>query len=78
MKNIVNIINDNTTIKITKGFKYRIYPTPEQMKVLDHQMFIYNQAYNICLNLQQEQWDKNKDLPKKDKTYFKASSIDSM
>ena len=29
------------------------------------------------LNIQQEQWNKNKDLPKKDRTYFKASQIDT-
>ncbi len=63
-------------IKVTLGYKYRIYPTKEQMKILNHQMFIYNQAYNICLNLQHEQFEKNKDLPKKDRTYFKASEID--
>lgn len=63
-------------IKVTLGYKYRLYPTKEQMNILNHQMFIYNQAYNICLNLQQEQWEINKDLPKKDRTYFKASEID--
>ena len=61
---------------ITKGFKYRIYPNKEQSDLINHQCFIYNQAYNICLNLQQEQWHKNKDLPKKDRTYMKASQID--
>lgn len=64
-------------MQITKGFKYRIYPNKEQQALLDHQCFIYNQAYNICLNLQQEQWTKNKDLPKKDRIYLKASEIDS-
>lgn len=61
---------------ITKGFKYRIYPNKEQSTLINHQCFIYNQAYNICLNLQQEQWHKNKDLPKKDRIYMKASQID--
>ncbi|WP_108910766.1 helix-turn-helix domain-containing protein [Helicobacter apodemus] len=31
-------------MQITKGFKYRIYPTKEQAQALDHQCFIYNQA----------------------------------
>lgn len=62
---------------ITKGFKYRIYPNKEQSDLINHQCFIYNQAYNICLNLQQEQWHKNKDLPKKDRIYMKASEIDT-
>lgn len=64
-------------IKVTLGYKYRLYPTKEQMSILNHQMFMYNQSYNICLNLQHEQWEINKDLPKKDRTYFKASEIDS-
>lgn len=64
-------------MQITKGFKYRIYPNKEQRDLINHQCFIYNQAYNICLNLQQEQWAKNKDLPKKDRIYLKASEIDS-
>ncbi|MCR2116218.1 RNA-guided endonuclease InsQ/TnpB family protein [Campylobacter upsaliensis] len=64
-------------MQITKGFKYRIYPNEEQQALINHQCFIYNQAYNICLNLQKEQWEKNKDLDKKERTYLKASEIDS-
>lgn len=64
-------------MQITKGFKYRIYPNKEQQSLINHQCFIYNQAYNICLNLQQEQWQKNKDLDKKDRIYMKASEIDA-
>ncbi len=63
-------------VKVTLGYKYRLYPTKEQMNIINHQMFIYNQAYNICLNLQQKQWEKNKELSKKERTYFKASEID--
>lgn len=40
-------------------------------------MFHLYQAYNICLNLQQEKWDKNKNLDKKDSSYLKASKIDN-
>lgn len=64
-------------MQITKGFKYRIYPNKEQQALIDHQCFIYNQAYNICLNLQQEQWNLNKNLDKKDRTYLKAVDIDT-
>ena len=64
-------------MQITKGFKYRIYPNKEQQKLINHQCFIYNQAYNICLNIQQEQWNKNKDLDKKDRIYLRASEIDT-
>lgn len=64
-------------MQITKGFKYRIYPNKEQQILTNHQCFIYNQAYNIVWNLQQEQWSKNKDLEKKDRSYLKASEIDT-
>ncbi|HHH51550.1 MAG TPA: hypothetical protein ENK76_04185, partial [Campylobacterales bacterium] len=32
---------------VNLGYKYRLYPTIEQQTLLNHQMFIYNQAYNI-------------------------------
>ena len=64
-------------MKITKGFKYRLYPNKEQSLKLSYQCFIYNQAYNICLNLQQEQWLKNKELDKKERTYLSATQIDN-
>lgn len=47
-------------MQITKGFKYRIYPNLEQQKLLNHQFFIYNQAYNIILDLQKKQMQINK------------------
>ena len=65
------------TVSISLGYKYRLYPSKDQEFLLDHHMFISNQAYNICLNLQQEQWENNKDLAKKDRKYFKASEIDT-
>lgn len=33
-------------LKIVKGFKYRIYPNKLQKDLLNHQMFVYNQAHN--------------------------------
>ncbi len=60
------------------GFKYRIYPTREQIKLLNHHMFVYNQAYNICLNLWQKEQEKNKNLPKEHKVYRKATSYDAV
>jgi len=41
------------------GYKYRLYPTIEQIQLLNHQMFVYNQAYNICLNLWKKEQEKN-------------------
>ena len=59
--------------RVNLGYKYRLYPTTEQQTILDHQMFIYNQAYNICLNLWKE---KNRDLPKEKQTHKKTVEID--
>ncbi|BDB63998.1 transposase [Helicobacter cinaedi] len=65
-------------MKITKGFKYRIYPSIEQTKALDHQCFIYNQAFNICLNLWLKEMESNKDLDKENKKYLKAVDYDRL
>jgi len=62
--------------KVTLGFKYRLYPNSEQKRLLNTQMFISNQAYNICLNLQEEQWQINKNLDRKERKYLKASEVD--
>jgi putative transposase len=48
------------------------------MKILNHQMYIYNQAYNICLNLWQKENDKNKKLDKKDRVFRNAVSYDTV
>jgi len=63
---------------INLGYKYRLYPTKEQIDVLNHQMYIYNQAYNICLNLWQKEIDYNKDLPKEDKSFRNLTSYDKV
>lgn len=66
------------TKTVNLGYKYRIYPTKEEQSVLDHQMFVYNQAYNICLNLWQKEQDKNKKLDKADRHYRSAVSYDNV
>jgi len=63
---------------VNLGYKYRIYPTDEQIEILNHQMFVYNQAYNICLNLWQKEQERNKKLPKEQKEYRKATSYDAV
>ncbi|NHB48668.1 transposase [Helicobacter pylori] len=63
-------------MKVNKGFKFRLYPTKEQQDKLQHCFFVYNQAYNIGLNLQQEQYEKNKDLPPKERKWEKSSELD--
>ncbi len=65
-------------MKINCGYRYRIYPTKEQAKILDHYFFVSNQAYNICLDYQKETWERNRELPKKDRTYPKAAEIDAI
>ncbi len=63
---------------VNLGYKYRLYPTKDQINILNHQMYIYNQAYNICLNLWQKENDKNKDLPKEDRVFRNAVSYDTV
>ncbi len=63
---------------VNLGYKYRLYPNKEQMKILNHQMYIYNQAYNICLNLWQKENDKNKNLSKELRTFRNAVSYDTV
>ncbi len=63
---------------VTLGFKYRMYPSKTQKELLNHQMFISNQAYNICLNLKQKEWERNRELEKKDRVYLKPAQIDTI
>ena len=63
-------------MQITKGFKYRLYLNKEQQRQLNHCCFIYNQAYNICLDLQNKFWNENKDKPKEERIYPKSSELD--
>lgn len=65
-------------LTVNLGYKYKLYPTKDQMDILNHQMFVYNQAYNICLNLWKKENDKNKDLPRELKSYRKAVSYDTV
>ncbi|MFK5881941.1 MAG: helix-turn-helix domain-containing protein [Sulfurospirillum sp.] len=51
---------------VNLGYKYKLLPTQEQQQLLNHQMFVYNQAYNICLNLWQKEQEKNRILDKKE------------
>ena len=62
-------------MQITKGFKYRLYLNKEQQKQLNHCCFIYNQSYNICLDLQNQTWNDNKDKPKEEHIYPKSSEL---
>ena len=63
---------------VNLGYKYRLYPTKEQEILLNHQMFVYNQAYNICLNLWNKEYEKNKKLEKESRIFRKSVSYDSV
>jgi putative transposase len=63
---------------VNLGYKYRLYPTKDQISILNHQMYIYNQAYNICLNLWQKENDKNKKLDKENRVFRNAVSYDTV
>ena len=63
---------------VNLGYKYKLYLNKDQMNILNHQMYIYNQAYNICLNLWQKENSKNKDLPKENRVFRKAVSYDTV
>ncbi len=63
---------------VNLGYKYRLYPTDHQKQLLSHQMFVYNQSYNICLNLWKKESEKNRNLEKEEKKYRKATSYDTV
>jgi len=63
---------------INLGYKYRLYPSKVQQQILNHQSFIYNQAYNICLNLWKKEQEKNKKLKKEKRSYRSAVSYDTV
>lgn len=71
-------MSKNPIKSINLGYKYRLYPTKEQKKALDHQMFVYNQAYNICLNLFKKQSNKNQKLEKENRAYKSAVQYDKI
>lgn len=64
--------------KVNLGYKYRLYVDEEQKETLDLQMYIYNQAYNICNNLWLKENEKNKKLAYEDRVFRKAVSYDKV
>ena len=70
---------NTTQIKaVNLGYKYKLYPNIEQRSILNHQMFIYNQTYNICLNLWEKEREHNRKLSKEDRKYRSATSYDKV
>ena len=71
-------MSQNPFTSANLGFKFKLLPTKEQKKALDHQMFVSNQAYNICLNLFKKQSEKNQKLEKGNRSYKTAVQYDKI
>jgi putative transposase len=52
---------------INLEYKYKFFPTIEQKALLDYNIFIYNQAYNICLRRWRKDLRENEKLGKNNK-----------
>lgn len=59
------------------GYKYKLLPNKYQSKLLKNHMFTTNQAYNILLNLKQQEYQINKDLSKDKRTYLTNIQFDN-
>jgi len=64
-------------MKLHRNYKYRLYPTKTQSDLLDHHIFISNQAWNSTLALKMEDLKLNSDLAPQDKKYIKDSEIET-
>ena len=45
------------------SFKFRLYPSFEQVKLLNHYIFVYNQAYNIAIDKLKEYYNNKQRFP---------------
>ena len=61
----------NNTVKIIKGFKYRIYPTESQKQMMEQTFGNVRFVYNHFLNLRSQEWKTNH----KSIAYSKTSSL---
>ena len=61
----------NKTIRIIKGFKYRIYPDEAQKQMMEQTFGNVRFVYNYFLNLRSKEWLKNKNSI----SYNKTSSL---
>ncbi|MBQ6477733.1 MAG: IS200/IS605 family element transposase accessory protein TnpB [Erysipelotrichaceae bacterium] len=61
----------NNTVKITKGFKYRIYPTESQKQMMEQTFGNVRFVYNHFLNMRSEEWKNDH----KSICYNKTSSL---
>ena len=51
-----------------KAFKYRIYPNEDQKVFLSKSFGCTRYIYNWALSIRKEEWEKNKDLPKEERS----------
>ena len=61
----------NNPVKITKGFRYRIYPTESQKQMMEQTFGNVRFVYNHFLNMKSEEWKTNRQRI----TYNKTSSL---
>ena len=61
----------NNTVKITEGFKYRIYPTESQKQMMEQTFGNVRFVYNHFLNMRSEEWKNDH----KSICYNKTSSL---
>ena len=61
----------NNTVKITKGFKYRVYPTESQKQMMEQTFGNVRFVYNHFLNMRSEEWKNDH----KSIGYNKTSSL---
>jgi len=63
-------------IEVHRNFRYRFYPTNQQIILLEKHFFSANQAWNKSLALKIEDFKQNKDLPPANRIYKKDSEIE--
>ena len=54
-------------MELIRGYRYKIYPTVEQATLLSNHCFNSNQAFNIMVSLNRNQFKHNKDRIQLDK-----------
>jgi putative transposase len=69
-------MEESNYLEVHRNFRYRIYPTDQQIVLLEKHFFSSNQAWNKSLALKINDIDKNSQLPKDDRIYLKDAEIE--
>ena len=64
-------------MKLYRNYKFRIYPTKQQVVLLNSHFFASNQAWNHALALKKVNLKENAHLPPADRNYTKDSILES-